>query len=244
MSIFGSATSRWRGVVLAAWAVGIGALLVLGRYSLFIRAELWPLLLATMLILVLFLLSMIARPKRGGSRIKPAAWIQGAMLLLPLLFMSDLLTGNAASGLNSVALQKRSLGFDAASDSMAIAGDANSASLPPGQATNLAYISRHLHALTGTHVTTIGRVFKDDTLPGDQLVIYRFIVVCCAADAMPVQIIVKSPKTAGFNNDDWVQVGGILQWEDVAGTSTPVIVADQVDQIPPLDEPYISPYQF
>ena len=246
MSIgFGSWANRWRGVVLGAWAVGIGALLIVGRYSLFIRAQLWPLLLGTLLILLLFLLATIARPSHAGSGgIRMANWIRGGMLLLPLLYMSNLISGAAASGLNSFALQKRSLGLGSAAASLGIAGESDATTVSANNVVNLGYIARHLHRLVGTHVITEGRVFRDDSLPNGQIAIFRFVVVCCAADAMPVEVVIKSPKTAGLKNDDWVRVGGMLQLEDQDGKSVPVIEADQIDPIAAPDEPYLSPYQF
>ena len=101
---------RWRALVLTAWVVGLALLLGFGRYSLFIRAQLWPLALCNVLILLLFLIAMAVRPVHGGSnRISPAGFVRGGMLLLPLLYMSSLLSGAAASGLNSFALGKRSI---------------------------------------------------------------------------------------------------------------------------------------
>ena len=111
-----SKANGWRGLVIGAWAVGIATLLIGGRYSLFIRARLWPLLLASLLILLLFLWAMIARPARPGSgRIQVATWVRGSLLLLPLLYMCNIYTGAAGSGLNSFALAKRSLGLDSTS---------------------------------------------------------------------------------------------------------------------------------
>jgi putative membrane protein len=241
----GSSANRWRGVVLGMWAVGIAMLLIAGRYSLFIRAQLWPLLLGSLLILLFFLIAMIARPAHAASgRIRMATWIRGAMLLLPLLYMSNLVSGGAASGLNSFALEKRSLGLSSASDSLGIGTDSDMTPTDANKLVSLGYISKHLHRLTGTRVVTDARVFRDETLPAGEIAVYRFVVVCCAADAMPVELVVNSPKTAGFKNDDWIRIGGILQIEVMNGKRVPVIEADKIDPIPAPDEPYLSPYAF
>jgi uncharacterized repeat protein (TIGR03943 family) len=165
------------------------------------------------------------------------------MLLLPLLYMSTLLTGAAASGLNSFALQKRSLGFTSASDS---ASDASDTSALPGadQVISLGYLAKHMNHLVGSHVVLDGRVFRDDSLPTGQFTLYRFVVVCCAADAMPIQVAVKSSQISGLHNDDWVRVGGMFQAQDNDGAKTFLIDADEVHPIPAPDEPYLSPYQF
>ena len=72
-----------------------------------------------------------------------------------------------------------------------------------GKTLNLGYIWRHLHRLAGTHVVTEGRVYRDPDLSDhpDEMVVFRFVVVCCAADAIPIQMTVESPQTAGFKND-------------------------------------------
>jgi putative membrane protein len=240
----GSGATRWRGLVLLAWACGLALLLGMGRYALFIRATLWPLLLASLIILVLFVLATIARGGGGAGKISATGWLRGGMLLLPLLYLCSLLSGAAASGLNSFALQKRSIGLNAASDTLGAGSDADTPELTPGSIINLGSVARHLSGLAGQQIVTEGRVWRDDTLPDGQIVIFRFVVVCCAADAMPVQAVVISPKTAGFKNDDWVRVSGALQIEEKDGDRIPVIRADKIDPIPPPEEPYLSPFQF
>jgi putative membrane protein len=239
-----TSSSRWRATVLGGWAAGLAAILIAGRYSLFIRAELWPLLLASVIILALFLLAMLIRPAHGSGRVSAGAWVRGGMILLPVLYMGSLISGSAASGLNSFALQKRSLGLGAATDSFALAGDTGTAPIDTSKSISLGTIARNLSRLDGTHIATEGRVWMDPDLPNGQLVIFRFIVVCCAADAMPVQAVVVSPQTASFKNDQWVHVEGTLKVITDQGRSIPTIQADKIEQIPAPEEPYLSPYQF
>jgi uncharacterized repeat protein (TIGR03943 family) len=242
---FGLTIGRWRGLILFAWTASLGLLLGFGRYSLFIRPTLWPLILCNVVVLLLFLIAMFVRPVHGGARgISAASWVRGGMLLLPLLYMGSMLTGAAASGLNRFALQKRSLGLGWASDALAPAQDDSTATLDTKQAISLGYITRHLHGLSGSRVIAEGRVSFDDTLPAGQFVIYRFVIVCCAADAIPVQVVVKSPRPVAFKNDDWIRVGGIVRTEVQNGKTVPMIEADQIDPIATPDDPYLSPAQF
>jgi putative membrane protein len=242
---FGLTTGRWRGLILFAWTASLALLLGFGRYSLFIRPALWPLILCNVIILMLFLIAMFVRPIHGGARrISAASWVRGGMLLLPLLYMGGMLTGAAASGLNSFALQKRSLGLGWASDALAPAADDGSTAIDTRQAISLGYITRHLHGLSGSRVITEGRVSFDDTLPAGQFVIYRFVVVCCAADAIPVQIVIKSPRPIAFKSDDWIRVAGTVRTGMQDGKTVPVIEADQIDPIAAPDDPYLSPAQF
>ena len=108
---------------------------------MFIRPQLWPLALCNVLILLLFLIAMFVRPVHGSSnRISPAGWVRGGMLLLPLLFMSSLLSGAAASGLNSFALQKRSLGLGTGLDFQAISEKDDNSAINTNSAISLGYI--------------------------------------------------------------------------------------------------------
>lgn len=56
-----------------------------------------------------------------------------------------------------------------------------------------------------------GKVLKSPLLKNDEIVVYRMIIACCAADGLPLGILVKLPKKTQFYNDDWVGVEGTLQ---------------------------------
>ena len=161
------------------------------------------------------------------------------MILLPVIYMGSLISGSAASGLNSFALQKRSLGLG-----MSLGTDSSDAPIDTSKSINLGTIARNLTRLNGTHIATEGRVWMDPSLPNGQMVIFRFVVVCCAADAMPVQVVVTSPMASRFKDDQWVHVEGTLQLQSKDGQTIPTIRADQIVQIPAPEEPYLSPYQF
>lgn len=240
-TMLGNSTSRWRLTVLGAWTVGVALLLVFGKYSLFIRARLWPLLLGTLVILLLFLLSMAVRPA-AGSRLKLSAWLRGAILLVPLIYLATLVTGTAASGLNSYALQKRVVDFSAGPDSLLTdSGTTPAAPAVAGQVTNLGYLVKHLSQLSGSHVLVEGRISRDPAATDGRVYLFRFIVVCCAADAIPIEVQIESPDLSQWHDDQWVRVGGILRTETHDGGRFPIIAADSIQAIDAPAEPYLSP---
>jgi putative membrane protein len=239
---------KLRLTVMAAWGIGLGALLVVGKYSLFIRAELWPLLLGTVVMFLLFLVSMFAvrsnSPKRG---IRPAAWLQAGMLLLPLLYMGSTISGaDASSGLNGFAFHKRSLGANAGFESNDALTNASVKSANPNSPVqSIGYIAQHFRSMEGRHIITEGRSVRDsDTSPDDQTTLYRFVVVCCAADAIPVQVTVKTPKASSIKDDCWLRVEGTLHSVDQGNGKIPVIDASRIKEIPAPAEPYLSPYHY
>jgi len=239
-AILGNSNSRWRAAVLAAWAAGLALLLAHGKNSSFVRVR--PLLLATVVILVLFLVSMVVRPA-AGSRLKLATWLRGAILLIPLIYMYTF----AASSLNSDALQQRvtewSLGSDGlAADSGSVATAPNDA----GKPLNLLYLINHRKQLAGSHVVVDGRIFRDTKAADGQahVYLYRFVMVCCAADARPVELQLDSPKAQGLQDDQWVRAGGIMRIDTDPKDKDReflVIVPDSLQPIDSPEEPYLSP---
>lgn len=236
--------NRLRVLVLGIWAIGLGFVLIIGRYSLFIRAQLWPLLLGTVLMFVLLLIAMFARRKIAVVRKASAAvWLRSGLLLLPLGYMLPMLADPAsASGLNSFALHKRALGLDSGADLSAGAPD--KAAVDSNKVVSMGYMLKHRRKLNGHRVITEGRIFRDDTLPAGQVMLFRFVVVCCAADAMPVQAVIKSPATSSLKDDQWVRVDGTFHLLNEEGARVLQIDASKIDPIPAPAQPYLSPYQF
>ena len=210
--------NRLRVLVLGVWAAGLSFVMIIGRYSLFIRAQLWPLLLGTVLMFALLLIAMFARRKIAVVRKASAAvWLRSGLLLLPLAYMFPMISDTAsASGLNSFALQKRALGLDSGADVSSGAPDKTVAA-DSSKVVSMSYILKRRRKLNGHHVITEGRIFRDDTLPAGQVMLFRFVVVCCAADAMPVQAVITSPATASLKDDEWVRVDGTFDVVDEEG---------------------------
>jgi putative membrane protein len=217
------------------------ALLGLGKYALFIRAQLWPLLLASLIILVLFLGAMMIAQAEGGRKILAQGWVRGLLLILPLLYLATLMSGSAASGLNSFALEKRELSADG-SDMLAAAGVTDATPIDTHNVITLSDLYTHNKELVGKHVDVIGRVSRTDIMPANQLVLYRFMVVCCAADAIPLQITVDTPHADKLANDQWVRIGGTLGESSTDAGQTSVIHATDIHPIDAPPQPYLSPY--
>lgn len=237
--------NRLRVLVLGIWAAGLSFVMIIGRYSLFIRAQLWPLLLGTVLMFALLLIAMFARRKIAVVRKASAAvWLRSGLLLLPLAYMFPMISDTAsASGLNSFALHKRTLGLDSGPDVSSGSPDKIVAA-DSGKVVSLGYILKHRGKLKGHRVITEGRIFRDDALPPGQVMLFRFVVVCCAADAMPVQAVIKSPATASLKDDQWVRVDGTFHLLDEEGARVLEIDATRIDPIPAPAQPYLSPYSF
>jgi uncharacterized repeat protein (TIGR03943 family) len=87
--------------------------------------------------------------------------------------------------------------------------------------------------VTGTDVTLTGFVLSQRT---DGFVLARLVVTCCAADARPVEVFVRSPTHPA--EDSWVAVTGRYAGTDKAQPTFPVLAASIVL---PVKQP-VNPY--
>ena len=99
----------------------------------------------------------------------------------------------------------------------------------------------------GITVRLEGLVVNNEELD-DGFLLTRFLVSCCAADGVPVQVAVRGLDTT-FEDDEWVVADVVFQPPEVPFRSVPVnerrveaeVVAISVNPDPPTDA-YESPY--
>jgi len=56
-----------------------------------------------------------------------------------------------------------------------------------------------------------GKVLISPLLKKDEVVIYRMVITCCAADALPLGILAKLPEKMELYNEEWFGVEGTIQ---------------------------------
>jgi uncharacterized repeat protein (TIGR03943 family) len=90
-------------------------------------------------------------------------------------------------------------------------------------------------------VATILLASRPKGLPDDLFLGVRFKMTCCAADAMPVEILVRWKNAPAIEDDSWVKVLGAARREVIAGHPALVLTADEVAiQKDPPEQPYIQ----
>lgn len=114
--------------------------------------------------------------------------------------------------------------------------------LPPVPVT-LAQITDAGDRYDGQLIETEGMVFRGERVPAGSIVAFRFVVNCCAADAMPVgvQVTGKDLNLDRYERDSWVRVTGKLMMEVHEGFPRPRIEAKSVTQIEQPANPYLEP---
>lgn len=94
-------------------------------------------------------------------------------------------------------------------------------------------------AYTGQKVKVEGFVIHPPQLPDNYLLISRFIITCCAADAYPVGLPVKlTSSRSNFTPDTWLNVQGEMITETLSGKRQLVINANSIAPIPEPKNPY------
>ncbi len=171
---------------------------------------------------------------------QPLSGLGALLLLLPLLF--------------GAVIPPRPLGAAALANREINAGGLGSAALPQTSklATNdgrknlldwLLAFNRtpNPQAFDGQAASVVGFVYRDGRFAGDEFMVSRFIVSCCVADASPVGLIVRWPRTAELTTDQWVEIAGRFSAGQFAGQPIPVLIADQVTLTSTPQQPYLFP---
>jgi uncharacterized repeat protein (TIGR03943 family) len=96
---------------------------------------------------------------------------------------------------------------------------------------------RALVRRAGSQVDFVGFVTRPSGLPEDEFVLTRFIISCCVADALSVQVRVVGVEPGAFAEDQWVRVRGTFY--PVGGEM--LVDASEVRAVPRPSSPYLNP---
>ncbi len=219
-------------VALAAWAGVFWFLLLSGRTSLFLSSRTsWVVPTGALVLTVAVVGRLVtARTPKAEPLSSRAAWAIG-FVVLPAVAV--------------LALPPTSLGTFAASRRTLTGGFATAPAIEPGERVTLASVAagmwseearRSLVARAGSRVTFDGIVTRREGSPADEFVLTRFIVSCCVADALSVQVRVVGTPPGRFEEDQWVRVSGTFY---PVGREV-VVDASAVRPIPQPQDPYLN----
>lgn len=89
----------------------------------------------------------------------------------------------------------------------------------------------------------VGFVYLDDAADEAEFTLTRFVVGCCAADAMavglPVSVAAGLPSEGALEEGEWVRVVG--QFAASTGNNIPVLVAERLEAVSEPNQPYLYP---
>jgi len=249
--------SRWlHPFVFGAWMVALVYLLGSRRYMDFLRPEFGLLLVPAVFIAMGFMIAAIAGNRTTDVDVSTA--LRAAVLLLPLVF----LIGAPNAMLGELAFKNRFLGTGTiASNSQKPSGERfpwengqneEEASLvdtthPRLRAAGECFITdlyRRAGRYEGRRVVFTGMIMRDEALKehfgGRDTAVYRFLITCCAADALPMAVAVDTDLAKPFAKDQWVRVTGTFSLQRLEDKSFPLVTDAALE---PIEAPTI-PYLF
>jgi uncharacterized repeat protein (TIGR03943 family) len=220
-------------VALAAWAGLFWFLLLADRTSLYLSSRTAWVVPVGAILLTLAAVGRLAtaRTPNAGPLGRSTVWAVG-FVLLPVVAILVL----PPAALGSYAASRRSL-----SSGLVASGP----ELEAGDAVTLAAVAaagwsddarRSLVARAGSQVSFEGIVTKRDGQAADEFMLTRFIVSCCVADALSVQVRVVGAVPGEFEEDDWVRVEGAFY---PVGQEV-VVDASDIEPIPQPNDPYLN----
>ena len=251
------ALKRWlHPAVFAIWAGFLIYILASQRYVGFLRPEFGILLALAYFIAMGFMLAAMIRPKT--EEMDTSAVLRSLVLLVPVFYfmaMQNATLGNQAFkkrfiGINNGAISRQAPSIPSPQG----AGDDPDIASPPGeiegtqqetpQERTILEIFLNPNLYKGQRVIVTGMILRDEQLKphfGDRdTAVYRFLINCCAADALPLAIALDSDQAGAFANDQWIQVDGVFDLQQINGKPVPIV---SKPHLKPVEAPAV-PYLF
>jgi putative membrane protein len=98
-----------------------------------------------------------------------------------------------------------------------------------------------LDKFKGREIELKGFVYKEDGLEQNQLVLARFLITHCVADAGIIGFISELPEASSIDVNTWIEAKGVLETTDYNGTKFPIIKITNWKVIDEPKEPYLYP---
>lgn len=198
------------------WLDALGWLLYSENYKAYLQPGLYPFLITGAIVMLLFLAALIFAP--APMTVKP---LNSLIMLIPAVF----LYASYGKSLGTHAFSKKA-------PSANIVSSLSSGSISFESEMSLADIAMNAEKFRGKRVSAEGLVFRTEDVPKGCGIFFRYVIACCAADAVPVWVLLKK-EDFGFSEEEiWVKASGILHFEKVDGKELPVIHADEIATMP------------
>jgi uncharacterized repeat protein (TIGR03943 family) len=221
-------------VVLAAWAGLFWFLLLTGREAFYLSTRTQWIVPVAAVLLSAAALGRLASARTGAPEpILRRELVVMAIMVVPVLLVVAL----PAATLGTFSAGKRA-GFAgvgvAASAGDIATGELTLVDVAAGQTTPDG--ERALAARGGDTVDFVGFVTRYADTPVDELLLTRYVVTCCVADATVAQVRVVNVTPGAFEDNDWVEVRGVIY---PIGREV-IVRADTVQAVDRPDRPYLT----
>lgn len=234
-------TKRWDGrrslvgIVLTSWAAVFWFLMASERVSLFLSTRTdWVVPVGAVILTVAAIGRLLTARTESPTDLPLKEVVVLGGLILPAILIATL----PPASLGSYAASRRSSivggGF------ISTPGDIRTGELTllaVGGALRDPESMVALRERAGEEVNFIGFVDREETTPASEFTLTRFVVSCCVADALGVEVRVVGAPPGEFKDDQWVDVtGSLYPLEDQI-----VVDASKILAIDRPKQPYLSP---
>ncbi|MGD9212259.1 MAG: TIGR03943 family protein [Desulfobacteraceae bacterium] len=243
---------RWiYALLFGLWTIVLFYLLLTRRYTTFLRPEFGLLLALALFIAIGFMFSTIVRDRT--LCVNFSSVLRTVVLLLPILFLviADPMLGSLAFKMRFVGSSPMNLITPESSPpekaetmniTPTVSKKPSSQQSAPKKKTILDLFNKP-EKYQGKRVIFKGMIMRDEQLKkyfgGRNTAVYRFLITCCAADALPLSITVEADDAKGFTTDQWVQVDGIFHLLQVNVNPVPLVKPAVIKAIKAPKMPYM-----
>lgn len=223
-------------LVILAWAIFLGLLLTYGGNDLvrLIHPRLWWVLGVAVAVLVLFLFSLItpsSKPDPNKSFLLELPSI--LILLVPIVYFSIA----KEARLDGTSIQNRLTQTD---NGMYLNNLPSTGLFNESDSTDMLFskILRQPGKYENKEVEVVCQSFVNDKLPENIAMCYRYIITCCAADALPAFFFLRYQGELEIENDRWIRVNGPLSIIKKSKMEIPTIEVDVLEYVTEPDFPW------
>jgi putative membrane protein len=229
-----SAVRAATGIVLSAWAGLFWFLLLSGRTSLYLSTRTRWLVPFGAVILTCAAIGRLASARgRGPDPLsRRESWTLGAIALPVVLVLA---LPPATLGAYAVGRRSTFAGSGLQASARDVSGSLDFIDVGAAQSFDTAL--RQLQQRAGETITLEGFVTTEASAPPDELLLTRYIVTCCVADATVAQVRVVGVAPGVYANEDWVRVIGRVY---PVGREV-LVAAESIERISVPARPYLTP---
>ncbi|MYL65698.1 TIGR03943 family protein [Bacillus hwajinpoensis] len=103
-------------------------------------------------------------------------------------------------------------------------------------------IDLNLEKFIGKKLTIKGFVYREPDFNEKQIVVARFGMNCCVADASVYGTLIESDQVHSIEEDTWVEVTGTISNTSYNGQEMMLLLPDEMKQIEAPKDPYVYPF--
>lgn len=216
-------------ITLVVWTAFLVWLLTFGKSDLIrlLHPRLWWVLYIAIVVLVFFLVSLLL-PSRKEENQRPLLFeLPGLVILfIPLLYF--LLAKEAR--LDGYSLKNRIIQNDHGSylnnlPPFDIVDDTKSSGMV------FSKVLRNPRKYENRDVEIVCQSFVNEKLPENTAMCYRYLITCCAADALPAFLFLNYTNAAEIENDRWIKISGPLSIIRNNDMEFPSVTVDTIEYV-------------